>query len=161
MQCLVCGYVVPGDSHPTRCPLCGAAEDKFRALTLQAGDNRPNENADWLDHLQSSTLYLACGLRAEEEGYPEIAAALHRIGREKARHAAEWLNRRQPPGVGADDLRRLQRHEETTAANLSGLAGAARKAGDNETALFLERIAAAERRHGSILRNLRQRFFGG
>jgi len=161
MQCLVCGYVVPGDSPPIHCPLCGAAEDKFRALILRTGDSRPDENVDWLDHLQSSTLYLACGLRAEEEGYPEIAASLYRMGREKARHAAEWLNRRQPPGVSADNLRRLLRHEEAAAANLSGLAGSARKAGDTETALFLERIAAAERRHGSVLRNLRQRFFGG
>ncbi|MEW6541127.1 MAG: rubredoxin-like domain-containing protein [Bacillota bacterium] len=160
MQCLVCGYIVPGESPPMRCPLCGAAEDKFRGLTLRTGDNQVMANVDWLDHLNNGVLYLAYALRAEEEGYPEIAAALYRIGRDKARHAAEWLNRRQPPGGSADNLRLLLRHEEATAANLSGLAGAARKAGDTETALFLERVAAAERRHGNVLRNLRQRLFG-
>jgi hypothetical protein len=88
-------------------------------------------NVDWLDHLNNGVLYLAYALRAEEEGYPEIAAALYRIGRDKARHAAEWLNRRQPPGGSADNLRLLLRHEEATAANLSGLAGAApRRAAD-------------------------------
>ena len=103
--CSVCGYTVEGEV-PEKCPICGAAKDKFTALN-EGNKNYADEHrigvangvdAEILEGLRANFvgecsevgMYLAMSRQADREGYPEIAEAYRRYALEEADHAARF-----------------------------------------------------------------------
>ncbi|MCG6551000.1 MAG: NADH peroxidase [Candidatus Magnetominusculus sp. LBB02] len=104
--CTVCGYTHEGASAPDKCPVCGAASDKFVEKStdgLQWADEHrigvaKGVDAEILEGLRANFMgectevgmYLAMSRQADREGLPEVAEAYKRIAFEEADHAARF-----------------------------------------------------------------------
>ena len=110
--CTICGYVYEGDAAPEKCPVCGAAAEKFNE---QSGDMSwaaehvvgvaKGVDEKILQGLRENFqgectevgMYLAMARVAHREGYPEIGLyweknldaihdTVHEMARDEARH---------------------------------------------------------------------------
>ena len=103
--CTICGHMHEGDAAPDKCPICGAAADKFEVQDGElvfADEHRigvaKDVDANILEGLRANFagectevgMYLAMGRQADREGYPEVAEAYKRIAYEEADHASRF-----------------------------------------------------------------------
>ena len=105
--CPVCGYVYEGDSVPEgfKCPLCGAAGEKF--IKQEEGMTWASEHVvgvakdvdpeilqglrdNFAGECSEVGMYLAMARVAHREGYPEIGLYWEKAAYEEAEHAAKF-----------------------------------------------------------------------
>ena len=103
--CTICGYTAENVA-PEKCPVCGAAAEKFNALDSSKKNYATEHivgvakgvdaeileglNANFVGECTEVGMYLAMSRQAEREGYPEIAEAYKRYAFEEAEHAAKF-----------------------------------------------------------------------
>lgn len=103
--CTICGYVYEGEAAPEKCPVCGAAAEKF---TEQSGemswaaehvvgvakgvDEKIIEGLreNFQGECTEVGMYLAMARVAHREGYPEIGLYWEKAAYEEAEHAAKF-----------------------------------------------------------------------
>jgi len=176
--CSVCGYTHTGDEPPEKCPVCGAASDKFTlkatGARVWADEHRigiakgldPEVVQDLRDNFLAECtevgMYLAMGRQADREGYPEVAEAYKRIAYEEADHAsrfAELLGE----VVFADTARNLELRADAECGATEGklkLAKRAKELGYDAIHDTVHEMCKDEARHGSAFQGLLKRHFG-
>ena len=174
--CTVCGYVYEGAEAPDKCPVCGAAKEKFTKLTEERvyADEHRIGVAKGLDERVVEGLrmnfngecaevgmYLAMARVAEREGYPEVAEAFKRYAYEEADHASRFAEL-----LGEVVTTSTKTNLELRAAAEFGACDGKTKLAKRAKELNLDAIhdtvhemARDEARHGKGFEGLLRRFF--
>jgi len=156
-KCTVCGYIAEGNEAPDFCPVCKALKEKFVEIQEKEDKTAMNLSAHWDGETEEVGMYLAYAKKAEEEGFPEIAAAFIKIAVEEGYHAAQIFE--------------IQGHVKSTKENLEWRVEAelgAQKAkaeaamiaeenGQHNAAEFFARASKDEGRHASMFEGLLKR----
>ena len=147
--CQICGYVHEGDSAPEKCPVCGAAAEKF---TEQAGEMTwaaehvvgvaKGVDEEILQGLRENFqgectevgMYLAMARVAHREGYPEIGLYWEKAAYEEAEQNG------------------------ATAGKMS-IAKKAKELGLDAIHDTVHEMARDEARHGKAFKGLLERYF--
>ena len=175
--CPVCGYVHEGAEAPDKCPVCGAAKEKFYLKdegTLVWADEHKigvakgvdpeiieGLRANFTGECTEVGMYLAMARQADREGYPEVAETYKRIAYEEADHAsrfAELLGE----VVFADTKKNLQLRVDAEFGACKGKKDIATKAKQlNYDAIHdtVHEMCKDEARHGSAFKGLLDRYF--
>ncbi len=175
--CSVCGFAHEGSSCPTKCPQCGAGENKFTERTsdvLAWADGHVIGVAEGVDpeileglkanftgECTEVGMYLAMSRQADREGYPEIAEAYKRIAFEEAEHAAKFAELLGEV-VAADTKTNLKARVEAEYGACQGKKDLAVKAKQlNLDAIHdtVHEMCKDEARHGQAFLGLLNRYF--
>lgn len=158
-RCMVCGYIAEGTEAPDICPACGVTSEKFEAICDKIDSTPENLEANWDGETEEVGLYLAFAKKAEEEGYPEVAATFIKIAIEEGYHAAEIAEIQGKVKSTKENLAWRAEAERGAQKGKSEAAQIARKFGKEEAALFFERAAKDEGRHAAMFEGLLNRYF--
>ncbi len=175
--CQICGYVHEGDSAPEKCPVCGAAAEKF---TEQAGEMTwaaehvvgvaKGVDEEILQGLRENFqgectevgMYLAMARVAHREGYPEIGLYWEKAAYEEAEHAAkfaELLGEVVTDSTKKNLQMRVDAENGATAGKMS-IAKKAKELGLDAIHDTVHEMARDEARHGKAFKGLLERYFG-
>ena len=175
--CDVCGYVHEGDSAPEKCPVCGAAAEKF---TEQSGEMTwaaehvvgvaKGVDEEVLQGLRENFagectevgMYLAMARVAHREGYPEIGLYWEKAAWEEAEHAAKFaeLLGEVVTDSTKKNLEMRVEAENGATAGKTDLAKRAKAANLDAIHDTVHEMARDEARHGKALAGLLKRYFG-
>lgn len=158
-QCVVCGYIYEGEEAPERCPMCGAAKEKFVLMEGDTGHTGKNLTGNWDGETEEVGLYLAFAKKAEEEGYPEVAATFIKIALEEGYHAAEIAALQGKVKSTKENLAWRVEAELGAQKGKAEAAEMARKDGNLAAAEFFERASKDEGRHAAAFKGLLDRLF--
>ncbi|MCI9116859.1 NADH peroxidase [Oscillospiraceae bacterium 21-37] len=174
--CQICGYVHEGDSAPEKCPVCGAAAEKF---TEQAGEMTwaaehvvgvaKGVDEEILQGLRENFqgectevgMYLAMARVAHREGYPEIGLYWEKAAYEEAEHAAkfaELLGEVVTDSTKKNLQMRVDAENGATAGKMS-IAKKAKELGLDAIHDTVHEMARDEARHGKAFKGLLERYF--
>ena len=174
--CQICGYVHEGDSAPEKCPVCGAAAEKF---TEQAGEMTwaaehvvgvaKGVDEEVLQGLRENFqgectevgMYLAMARVAHREGYPEIGLYWEKAAYEEAEHAAklaELLGEVVTDSTKKNLQMRVDAENGATAGKMS-IAKKAKELGLDAIHDTVHEMARDEARHGKAFKGLLERYF--
>jgi rubrerythrin len=176
--CTVCGYTVEADKAPEKCPLCGAASDKFKTVDETAGLSWATEHVIGVgadvdaevkqglkDHFVGECtevgMYLAMSRQAEREGYPEVAEAYKRYAFEEAEHAAKFAELLGEV-VTSSTKKNLEMRAEAEAGACAAkmeIAKRAKELGYDAIHDTVHEMAKDEARHGQGFQGLLKRLF--
>ena len=175
--CQVCGYTVEANEAPEKCPICGAAKDKF--VVVKEGSREwadehrigvaKGVDAEVLqglkDHFNGECaevgMYLAMSRQADREGFPEVAEAYKRIAFEEAEHAskfAELLGEVLVADTKANLQARVDAEFGACDAKLQ-IAKRAKELGYDAIHDTVHEMCKDEARHGSAFEGLLKRHF--
>lgn len=158
-QCSVCGYIYEGEEAPERCPMCGAAKEKFVLLSADESKTDLNLSGNWDGETEEVGMYYAFAKKAEEEGYPEVAQAFIKIGLEEAIHAAEIYGVQGKVKSTKENLTWRVEAELGAQRGKAEAAEVARKEGNMAAVEFFERASKDEARHAAAFKGLLERLF--
>ncbi|MCQ2530775.1 MAG: NADH peroxidase [Lachnospiraceae bacterium] len=176
--CKVCGYVHEGDSAPDKCPICGAAADKFEKMSdgemtwaaehiVGIGKEAPEEIISGLrDNFNGECsevgMYLAMSRVAFREGYPEIGLYWEKAAFEEAEHAAKFaeLLGEVVTDSTKKNLEMRVEAENGATAGKTDLAKKAKELGLDAIHDTVHEMARDEARHGKAFEGLLKRYFG-
>ena len=174
--CQICGYVHEGDSAPEKCPVCGAAAEKF---TEQAGEMTwaaehvvgvaKGVDEEVLQGLRENFqgectevgMYLAMARVSHREGYPEIGLYWEKAAYEEAEHAAkfaELLGEVVTDSTKKNLQMRVDAENGATAGKMS-IAKKAKELGLDAIHDTVHEMARDEARHGKAFKGLLERYF--
>lgn len=174
--CQICGYVYEGDSAPEKCPVCGAAAEKF---TEQAGEMTwaaehvvgvaKGVDEEVLQGLRENFqgectevgMYLAMARVAHREGYPEIGLYWEKAAYEEAEHAAkfaELLGEVVTDSTKKNLQMRVDAENGATAGKMA-IAKKAKELGLDAIHDTVHEMARDEARHGKAFKGLLERYF--
>ena len=174
--CQICGYVHEGDSAPEKCPVCGAAAEKF---TEQAGEMTwaaehvvgvaKGVDEEILQGLRENFqgectevgMYLAMARVAHREGYPEIGLYWEKAAYEEAEHAAkfaELLGEVVTDSTKKNLEMRVDAENGATAGKMA-IAKKAKELGLDAIHDTVHEMARDEARHGKAFKGLLERYF--
>ena len=174
--CQICGYVHEGDSAPEKCPVCGAAAEKF---TEQAGEMTwaaehvvgvaKGVDEEILQGLRENFqgectevgMYLAMARVAHREGYPEIGLYWEKAAYEEAEHAAkfaELLGEVVTDSTKKNLEMRVEAENGATAGKMA-IAKKAKELGLDAIHDTVHEMARDEARHGKAFKGLLERYF--
>ncbi len=174
--CQICGYVHEGDSAPEKCPVCGAAAEKF---TEQAGEMTwaaehvvgvaKGVDEEILQGLRENFqgectevgMYLAMARVAHREGYPEIGLYWEKAAYEEAEHAAkfaELLGEVVTDSTKKNLQMRVDAENGATAGKMA-IAKKAKELGLDAIHDTVHEMARDEARHGKAFKGLLERYF--
>ena len=175
--CTICGYVHEGEGAPDKCPICGAAKEKFMEQSQEglvfadehrvgiAKDVDPEIIQGLRENFQGECMevgmYLAMSRQADREGYPEIAEAYKRIAFEEAEHAAKFAELLGEV-VHADTKKNLELRVEAEYGACKGKKDLATRAKQlNYDAIHdtVHEMCKDEARHGAAFKGLLDRYF--
>ena len=175
--CQICGYVHEGDSAPEKCPVCGAAAEKF---TEQSGEMTwaaehvvgvaKGVDEEVLQGLRENFagectevgMYLAMARVAHREGYPEIGLYWEKAAFEEAEHAAkfaELLGEVVTDSTKKNLEMRVEAENGATAGKMA-IAKKAKELGLDAIHDTVHEMARDEARHGKAFKGLLERYFG-
>ncbi|NBK79015.1 NADH peroxidase [bacterium D16-76] len=174
--CQICGYVHEGDSAPEKCPVCGAAAEKF---TEQSGEMTwaaehvvgvaKGVDEEVLQGLRENFagectevgMYLAMARVAHREGYPEIGLYWEKAAFEEAEHAAkfaELLGEVVTDSTKKNLQMRVDAENGATAGKMA-IAKKAKELGLDAIHDTVHEMARDEARHGKAFKGLLERYF--
>ena len=181
--CPVCGYVYEGDSVPEgfKCPLCGAAGEKF--IKQEEGMTWASEHVvgvakdvdpeilqglrdNFAGECSEVGMYLAMARVAHREGYPEIGLYWEKAAYEEAEHAAkfaEMLGSDLEQNMTASTEKNLAWRVDCEFGATAGKVDLAKCAKKNNLDAIhdsVHEMARDEARHGKALKGLLDRYFG-
>jgi len=158
-RCTVCGYIAEGNEAPEVCPVCAVSKEKFEKILENQDSTAKNLDANWDGETEEVGMYLAFAKKAEDEGFPEIAAAFIKIAFEEGYHAAQIY---EVQGKVKSTKENLAWRVEAELGAQKGKADAAKLALDNgqtDAAEFFLRAAKDEGRHAAMFDGLLKRNF--
>lgn len=174
--CSICGYVHEGDSAPEKCPVCGAAADKFaeQAATLSWADEHRVGVAKGLDaqvvedlranfngECSEVGMYLAMARVAFRQGYPEVGLFYEKAAFEEAEHAAKFAELLGEVVTDSTE-KNLQLRVDAENGACEGkmkLARRAKELGYDAVHDTVHEMAKDEARHGCGFKGLLDRYF--
>ncbi len=175
--CTVCGYVYEGESAPEKCPVCGAAAEKF---TEQSGEMTwaaehvvgvakgvdekiiQGLRENFQGECTEVGMYLAMARVAHREGYPEIGLYWEKAAYEEAEHAAkfaEMLGEVVTDSTKKNLEMRVEAENGATAGKTE-LAKLAKQLNLDAIHDTVHEMARDEARHGKAFKGLLERYFG-
>ncbi len=174
--CTICGHMHEGDAAPDKCPICGAAADKFevqgdelvfadehRIGVAKDVDEKILEGlrANFAGECTEVGMYLAMSRQADREGYPEVAEAYKRIAFEEADHAsrfAELLGEVLVADTKANLEARVAAEHGATKGK-KDIATRAKELGYDAIHDTVHEMCKDEARHGMAFQGLLKRYF--
>lgn len=106
-------------------------------------------------------LYLAMARQAEREGYPEVAAALIKIAKEEAEHAAHFAELNGLISASTkENIEKMLRGEQAANKGKREAAVKAKELGIDHAHDYFDESSRDEGRHAQMLEGLLKRFFG-
>ena len=93
-KCTNCHHVELAADKPERCPLCGAEAEKLvshEVLGIKGMKTLKNLKAGFIAESQAHQRNLAFAIKAEEEGYPQVAKLFRAIAEAEEIHAFNHL----------------------------------------------------------------------
>ncbi|WP_102401664.1 NADH peroxidase [Haloimpatiens massiliensis] len=174
--CTVCGYVYEGEEAPEKCPICGAAKDKFvekkdemswadEHVIGVAKDVDPEVieglRANFTGECTEVGMYLAMSRQADREGFPEVAEAYKRIAFEEAEHAAKFaeLLGEVVTNSTKENLQMRVDAEHGACQGKKDLATLAKKLNYDAIHDTVHEMCKDEARHGCAFKGLLNRYF--
>lgn len=154
--CKVCGYIHEGDEPPEVCPLCGATREQFELIaedTNTAAENQTAENlmAAFAGESQANRKYLAFAVKAEKEGYNNVARLFRAIAEAETIHALKHLEVAGKIGNTAENLKAAGEGEHYEFTQMYPEFMKQAEADGNKTALRIFNLAnEAEKVHGKL-----------
>lgn len=175
--CTICGYVHEGDSAPEKCPVCGAAAEKF---TEQAGEVTwaaehvvgvakgvdekiiQGLRENFQGECTEVGMYLAMARVAHREGYPEIGLYWEKAAYEEAEHAAKFAEMLGEVVTDSTEKNLQMRVEAENGATMGKTELAKLAKAQNLDAIHdtVHEMARDEARHGKAFAGLLKRYFG-
>lgn len=174
--CSICGYTHEGDSAPDKCPICGAAAEKFmeqsgemawadehRVGVAQGVDPEIIEGLreNFMGECTEVGMYLAMSRAADREGFPEVGEAYKRIAFEEAEHAAKFAELLGEV-VSASTKENLTKRVDAEYGATEGKLMLAKRAKElNLDAIHdtVHEMCKDEARHGKAFKGLLERYF--
>jgi len=175
--CTVCGYVYEGESAPEKCPVCGAAAEKF---TEQSGEMTwaaehvvgvakgvdekiiQGLRENFQGECTEVGMYLAMARVAHREGYPEIGLYWEKAAWEEAEHAAKFAEMLGEVVTDSTKKNLEMRVEAENGATMGKTELAKLAKAQNLDAIHdtVHEMARDEARHGKAFAGLLKRYFG-
>jgi rubrerythrin len=93
-KCTNCHHVELSTEKPQRCPVCGAEAGKLiphEVSTVKGTRTLNNLKAGFVAESQAHLRNLAFAMKAEQEGYPQVARLFRAIGEAESVHAFNHL----------------------------------------------------------------------
>jgi len=93
-RCTNCHHLELSPDKPQRCPVCGAEGDKFalhEVSGIKGTRTLTNLKMSYVAESQAHLRNLAFSLKAEQDGYPQIARLFRAIAEAEAVHAFNYL----------------------------------------------------------------------
>jgi rubrerythrin len=93
-KCTNCHHVELSTEKPQRCPVCGAEAGKLiphEVSTVKGTRTLNNLKAGFVAESQAQLRNLAFAMKAEQEGYPQVARLFRAIGEAESVHAFNHL----------------------------------------------------------------------
>ncbi|MDY6907730.1 MAG: ferritin family protein [Chloroflexota bacterium] len=93
-KCTNCRHVELGEERPERCPVCGAAAEKLVPHEIPGVKGKKtlgNLKRGFVAESQAHLRNMAFALKADEEGYPQVARLFRAIAEAEAVHAFSHL----------------------------------------------------------------------
>lgn len=174
--CTICGYIYQGEEAPEKCPICGAASDKFKeqsgemnwadehtiGVASGVGDEIIEQlRANFMGECTEVGMYIAMSRQADREGYPEVGEAYKRIAYEEADHAsrfAEMLGEVVKVST-KDNLAARVDAEYGACEGKKALASLAKQQNLDAIHDSVHEMAKDEARHGCAFKGLLDRYF--
>ena len=175
--CSICGYVHEGDSAPEKCPVCGAAAEKFNEQSLDMSwaaehvvgvakgvDEKIVQGLreNFQGECSEVGMYLAMARVAHREGYPEIGLYWEKAAYEEAEHAAKFAEMLGEVVTDSTEknLKMRVEAENGATAGKTELAKMAKEQGLDAIHDTVHEMARDEARHGKAFKGLLERYFG-
>ena len=93
-KCTNCHHVEPSTDKPQRCPVCGAEAEKLvphEVPGIKGTKTLNNLKAGFVAESQAHLRNLAFAMKAEQEGYSQVATLFRAIGEAESVHAFNHL----------------------------------------------------------------------
>ncbi len=93
-KCTNCHHVELGSVKPERCPVCGAEAEKLlphEVPGIKGEKTLQNLKAGFIAESQANLRNLAFAMKAEQEGYPQMARLFRAVAEAEAVHAFNHL----------------------------------------------------------------------
>ena len=162
-RCTVCGYVHQGNRPPTKCPQCGADENRFVLMEPLPPELERLVRAAFAGESKASVRNQAFARQAAKEDLPQVAALFRAVAEAEAVHAKEMLNYLE--GVVGDTEANLQaafEHElAAKAEHYPPILAEAVKAKRPDLEWALVRARDVEARHAELYKRALSALAGG
>ena len=90
-KCTVCGYVHEGKNPPDVCPVCGAGKWQFILYEPLPAELESSLKAAFAGESKAHVRNLAFALKADKEGFPQVARLFRAVAEAERVHANEYL----------------------------------------------------------------------
>ena len=151
-KCTNCNHVELGTEKPEHCTLCGADAQKLVSHEIPGikGQKTPrNLKTSFVAESQAHVRNLAFAVRAEEEGYPQLAKLFRAVAEAEAVHAFNYLRLM---GTVADTQENLQtafERENLASSTYPEFIKEANSEGNEQVAISLSYSRDVERGHAT------------
>jgi rubrerythrin len=154
-KCTNCHHVELSTEKPQRCPVCGAEADKLiphEVSTVKGTRTLNNLKAGFVAESQAHLRNLAFAMKAEQEGYPQVAKLFRAIAEAEAVHAFNHLRLLAAVSGTQDNLESGFERENLAASTYPQFIREANEEGNTSVATVLTYSRDVEKGHAQLYR---------
>jgi len=158
-KCSNCQHVELGPQSPDQCPVCGASAERFtthEVAGIKGTKTLQDLKTGFVAESQAHLRNLAFGIKADQEGYPQVARLFRAVGEAEAVHAFNHL--RLLGGVSAtqENLQSAFEREDFAADSYPRFIRDANEEGNPAVATILGYSRDVEKGHAKLYRKALQ-----
>jgi rubrerythrin len=154
-KCTNCHHVELSTEKPQRCPVCGAEAGKLiphEVSTVKGTRTLNNLKAGFVAESQAHLRNLAFAMKAEQEGYPQVAKLFRAIAEAEAVHAFNHLRLLAAVSGTQDNLESGFERENLAASTYPQFIREANEEGNTSVATVLTYSRDVEKGHAQLYR---------
>jgi rubrerythrin len=152
-KCTNCHHVELSTEKPQRCPVCGAEAEKLLAHEvpgIKGIRTLGNLKAGFVAEAQAHLRNLAFALKAEQEGYPEVARLFRAVAEAEAVHAFNHMRLLGAVSGTQDNLESAFERENLAATTYPQLIREANEEDNTSVATILSYSRDVEKGHAKL-----------
>ena len=162
-KCSNCQHLEMSDGKPELCPICGATADKFstyKAPNIKGSKTLKNLQDGFVAESKAHMRNLAFALKAEEEGYTQMAKLFRAIAESEGVHAFHHLEILDSIANTQENLQAAFERENLAKQAYQKFIRDAEEEGDTRAAMTFSYHRDVEREHATLYEKALQHMMG-
>jgi len=163
-KCTNCHHVEFSADKPQRCPVCGVEAEKLvphEVSGIKGTRTLSNLKAGFVAESQAHLRNLAFAMKAEQEGYPEVARLFRAIAEAESVHAFNHFRLLGAVSSTQDNLESAFERENLAASTYPRLIREANEEGNTSVATVLGYSRDVERGHANLYKKAQAHMMAG